>query len=717
MQTKLLFIVSLFCVTTIYAQKTPLEMKYKAWELHALRHYPFTHKADAIVNKLIAQDSSNFYLQKPSLFHKTALDLVINTQFLEECLQPSASADNILGKFILKYYGSWLKYGHPVDNKPSDLALTLFLGQEYKNESQRIDTMSNIFNFIDSENLSYLLNEWTGDINLSKKSEVLSVFVKSPLAKDAMKTYQYFLSGMQEIDSIPVYEIVFFSKKPIDNTFEGYLYISTIDFSLVKAVFTLNYYANHQGLTEMLFTHTPTKKENLFYFGSDDRAGLMLNRTIVMPTEANASSEVERTRSGGTSLTPLTPSEKEISGLIEEADRTRAYRNLQKTGLLLLTDKFEIANEKWEFGPVSHTIHYNPLEGLRLRIGGNTTWKLNRHVQAGGYLAYGLGDKQWKYRGDMWYSYNRRYDQFHLTYVQDLNILGYNLLDDRRDQFLNSFSRSGLRSMSLQKIGQINYEKFFPDHFSAQLTAKYIHDEPLGKIYYQRDAFIGQPSPSIKNAEWGLSVRYAPNEKFVRLRNNRLTFQNADFDLSLSYRMGVKGIFGSGYNYKITSFDIYKKIYLPYRIGDFKVRFSGGKVWDRLPFPLLFIPAGNQGYIFKTEDYNLMNFYEFVTDRYVSGNFALAFNWSPINIVYSKSKIRTNLGLKTIYGSLSDNNNPQLHPELFVFNNGIRALGTDPYVEANIGLGNILKVLRIDYVQRFTYQNRGSFFFALAIDI
>ena len=703
MQIKLLFFISLFfCATTIKAQYTPLEMKYKAWGLHALRQYPFSRKAEDIVSKMIAQDSSDLYLHEPYLFHKTTLDMVVNTQFIGNVSQAETSEDAILQKYILKYYSSWLKYGQPINNKPTDLALTFFLEQAYKNGFQKTDSVNTIFKFIDSENLSYLLKEWTGDINLSKKSQVLSVFVKSPIAKNAMETYQYYLSGVQEIDGIPVYEIAFFSKKPIDNTFEGFLYVSTQDYSLLKAIFTLNYYANHKGLTEMLFTHTPSKRENLFYFGSDDKAGLLLNRTTVVYDSL-------------VPPIPLTPSEKEISGLIEEADRTRAYRNLQKTGILLATDKFETANGKWEFGQVSHSIHYNPLEGLRLRIGGNTTWKLNRHVQTGGYLAYGFGDKQWKYRGDMWYSHNRN-DQFHFTYVQDLNILGYNLLDDQRDHFLNSFSRSGLTSMSLQKIGQINYEKNFLQNFSAQLTVKYAYDEPLGKIYYEREAFVNQPYPFIKNAEWGLSARYAPNEKFVRLRNNRLVFQNADFDLSLSYRMGVKGIFGSGYNYKITSFDIYKKIYLPYHIGDLKVRLSGGKVWDRVPFPLLFIPAGNQFYFFTTEDYNLMNFAEFLTDRYVSGNFSLAFNWSPINIVYSRSKIRTNFGLKTIYGPLSDNNNPQNHPELFVFNNGIRALGTDPYIEANVGLGNILKVLRIDYVQRLTYQKRGSFFVAFSFD-
>ena len=669
-------------------------MKYKAWGLHALRQYPFSQEADAIVGKLIAQDSSGFSYR----FRKTALDLVIDTQFLEEATQPSTSVNTLLPRYALKYYGSWLKHGHS-NHKPSDWNMSLFLAQEYKTERQDTGSVQNVFNFIDEKNLSYLLDEWTGEIDLSKdKNEVLSIFIKSPLAKNAMKTYHYYLSGIEEIDGIPVYEIAFFSKKPVDNTFEGYLYVSTKDFSLVKAVFTLNYFAQHKGLNEMLFTHTPEKKENLFYIGNDSKAGLLLNKTEL------------RSEQVWDSFPPaaLTPSEEKIPALIEEANRTRAYRNLQQTGLLLLTDKIGIAGDKLEIGPLSHTIHYNELEGLRLRIGGNTTRKLNRHISAGGYLAYGFRDKDLKYRGDIGYFYGRN-AQLHFTYVQDLNLPGYDLLEDKRDQFFYSFSHSGTRSMSLQKIGQLKYEKNFLRYFSAGFGAKYIYDNPLGRI---------QSYPSIKNAELEFSVRYAPREKFVKLRNDRLIFQDADFDLSLHYRRGVKGVFDSRYNYRITSFSIYKKIYFPFRAGHADVRFSGGKVWDRVPFPILFIPAGNQGYVFDRKDYNLMNYYEFVTDRYVSANLGFTFNWSPVKIVYSKSKIRTNLGLRTIYGPLSDKNNPELHPtELFKFSNGIQALGKDPYTEVNVGLDNIFRLLRIDYVQRLHDQGRRAILVSVFFDI
>jgi hypothetical protein len=699
MRTKLLVCLPLFYYCAILsAQKTPLEIKYTAWGLHALRQYPFSQRADDIIGRLIARDSSGFDLRGTYHARKTSLDLVLNTRYLEEWTQPATATDALLYKYLLRYYGEWLKYGRLIDNKPTDLDLTLFLSRQYTHKRQKTDSIISIFNFTDSEDLSYLLNEWTGDINLSKpKSEVLSVFIKSPLAKDAMKSYQYYLSGVEAVDSIPAYEVAFFSRQPADNTFEGYLYVSVKDTSLVKAVFTINYFTRSKGMNAMLFTHTPSKKEYLFYLGDDSKAGLLLKKTEIRS---------EQQQDAFPSLA-LTPSEQESPRLVEAADHTRAYRNLQKTGLLLLTDKIGIVGDQWEIGPLSHTIHYNELEGLRLRIGGRTTWKLNRHVSAGGYLAYGFRDRALKYRGNIQYSYSRN-DQFRLTYVHDLNIPGYDLLSDIRDGLLYSFSHSGTRSMSFQRITQANYEKKFLRHFCVELDAKYIYDHPLGNI---------QSYPSIRNAELGFLFRYAPHEKFIRFRNDRYIFQNADFDLSLNYRRGIKGIFASGYNYNITHFSIYKKLYFPFRIGYTDIRVSGGKVWDRVPFPMLFIPAGNQGYIFDKEDYNLMNYYEFVTDRYVSGNLGFTFNWSPVKLIYPKSKIRTNLGLKTLYGPLSDSNNPQLHPELFAFSNGIRALGKTPYTEINIGLDNIFRFLRIDYVQRIHDEKRKSIFFSIYLDI
>jgi len=120
--------------------------------------------------------------------------------------------------------------------------------------------------------------------------------------------------------------------------------------------------------------------------------------------------------------------------------------------------------------------------------------------------------------------------------------------------------------------------------------------------------------------------------------------------------------------------------------------------------------------MFLRRNYNLMRFYEFVTDRFVAGNADFQLNWSPVNLIFPKSKLKTHGGIKAIYGPLSDMNNPQLHPELFVFNNEIEGLNEKPYTEAHVGFSGILNYLRIDYVYRLTYGKKGSLFVSTAFN-
>ena len=66
---------------------------------------------------------------------------------------------------------------------------------------------------------------------------------------------------------------------------------------------------------------------------------------------------------------------------------------------------------------------------------------------------------------------------------------------------------------------------------------------------------------------------------------------------------------------------------------------------------------------------------------------------------------------KALYGGLSNENNPALHPALYQFpvtSAGqalTYALGKTPYEEGSIGVENIFKILRLDMVRRFNYLN------------
>ena len=71
-------------------------------------------------------------------------------------------------------------------------------------------------------------------------------------------------------------------------------------------------------------------------------------------------------------------------------------------------------------------------------------------------------------------------------------------------------------------------------------------------------------------------------------------------------------------------------------------------------------------------------------------------------------KLREVVAAKILYGGLRDENNPAFNPNQMKFplTNGVAStyvLGAKPYVEASVGIYNILSVFRLDLVKRFTY--------------
>jgi hypothetical protein len=64
-----------------------------------------------------------------------------------------------------------------------------------------------------------------------------------------------------------------------------------------------------------------------------------------------------------------------------------------------------------------------------------------------------------------------------------------------------------------------------------------------------------------------------------------------------------------------------------------------------------------------------------------------------------KAKLREVATLKAVIGTVEDKNRNAL-----LFPNSLKALDKGPYIEASVGVENILKVFRIDALWRLTYR-------------
>ena len=679
------------------AQMAPTQIRYTAWDIHALRFYPFKEKADSIVNKAIQAEELSLRPETNASFCRTSVAYITDKDFFKNQIHYAQNANDWLIKRLLKPYSAWEQYAHPFQ-KSSQLLNLVLLDESIQGNKVMSSSTHTLFERLGADNINYFLKESLGKADLhTARNDVFLYTIKTPLNRDYFDDFHFFLSAHEVIDSIPCYEVVFFSKKKKDNAYEGYLYISHSDYSLVKAVFTLNNSLNKKLIEEILFTQTQDKIETQAFSGNEEIGSLALSQTRSFRANEHPDNQSAE----------WTTAQSDFSQLQEEANKTRAYRNTQNGIYFLLTG--HIPGKYFNPGPILQTISYNQMEGLRLRAGGNTAERFSRKIQLGGYAAYGLKDEKWKYRGDVDYFFTSN-DRLSFSYVNDLNIPGYDLLKSKRDHIFRSFTHSGTDNMSLQHVGSLIYEKDFPGLFSLRLGGKYLSDKPQGKVRYFRTSEDTQEIiPKLNTSEIHFGLRYAPNERYVRIGNRKINFREPDMEMEINHRIGIKNLFHSDFSYHITDFSIHKKTLLPVDIGSLSLRLSGGKVWNKVPFPLLFIPAGNQSYIYDSKNYNLMKFYEFITDQHLAGNLNMEFNWSPFEL-FMNSAVKTNLGIRSIYGSLSNQNDPSLQPDLFVFNNGVRGLGNRPYTEVNIGLVNLLKVFRVDYIYRLNYGKKGSLF-------
>ena len=106
-----------------------------------------------------------------------------------------------------------------------------------------------------------------------------------------------------------------------------------------------------------------------------------------------------------------------------------------------------------------------------------------------------------------------------------------------------------------------------------------------------------------------------------------------------------------------------------------------------------------------------MNVEEFISDHFAALNIDHYFNGFFLNKIplVKKLRLREVVEGKILYGGVRAGNNPASNPEQMKFplnNEGVLttyALGNQPYLEAGVGIYNILNVFRIDVVRRFTY--------------
>ena len=205
----------------------------------------------------------------------------------------------------------------------------------------------------------------------------------------------------------------------------------------------------------------------------------------------------------------------------------------------------------------------------------------------------------------------------------------------------------------------------------------------------------------VKQTELDLAINFTPGRQNAGFGVERMVSNEGRYPtLYASYTKGLKGFINSDFDYDKL------QLYYSHRIlmggfGKLKYTFEAGKTFGNVPLTLLDVVPGNQTLFTATRTFDLLDYYEFVTDEYASLHLEHNFNgriFSRLPLL-RKLNLREIIGARAIIGNLSDGN-ISMNNFLSAGNAGAP---TKPYYEYHIGVDNIFKILRIDFVFRGNY--------------
>ena len=586
------------------------------------------------------------------------------------------------------------------------------------------------------------MTQFLGDmyLELNIYDNIYDLFNKSfisPLAPFARNYYQFYLDDSTFIGADWCYKLRFVPKRSGDLVFEGHMWVHDTTYAVKRFEANIAPGANLNYIQEfyieqsfeqvqkevwmltsekMVLSFKVTEKSKfLGLIGRkySQRSAYVIN--AAQPEEfyrSNNSVDVmsnakERTDEEWAQLRPISLSDKEqrIEQMVDSLEAQPFYQNMRKLTYFATTGYWPV--QKIEIGSATSLISMNPVEKFRVALALRTSNDFSKRFEIGGRVAYGFGDQRFKYNVKLRYNITPQKRGMLMAYYNyDIEQIGLSpTAASMGTSFVTILSTAPFDKLTFVQKAGVSLEKDIKKDLIVFGAFEWKNYTPLGLATYQQWNGLDTINLSqITATELTTRIRWTKDEEFLSGSFDRTALRSPYPILSFQGIFGFKDVFGSDYNYQKLEFQFEHNTQLGV-LGRMRYGFTLGYINGIAAYPLLKVHDGNQSLWLLTSASNMVNFLEFISDRYVIG-FAenkwegLLFDRIPL---VKKSKIRLVTTERIMLGSLSSKQNQALLIPSFVQPfNGV------PYVEIGIGIENIFKVLRIDLLYRATHQIPGT---------
>jgi hypothetical protein len=560
----------------------------------------------------------------------------------------------------------------------------------------------------------------------------------SPLSRTGVDVYNYVLRDSAYIDNKKCYNILFYPRRKNELTFKGDFWVNDTTFAIKKINMAVTKSANINWIKDIYIEQEfEVMNDSVFlltrdYMMSDfalnkkeDSKGIYGKRTTlyrnhefnkVKPLafykeEVNfIDNEVYKKSDEYWQDNRFEKLNKDEAGVYKMLDTLQTVKKFkQMYNLVSILGSGYVEFKNFDYGPIFSSFGFNEVEGIRLRVGGRTYFGPNDPWRIQAFTAYGSDDNKFKYGlSGKWMVDKKNRIIISGGNRRDIEQIGASLTTTN-DVMGRSFASSALFTTgSNGKLTNINLSNLAIEiepvkNLIFQLGISHrtlVSASPTFSLDYFTDASRTAIQSEVKQSEANIQIEFMPSRRTIGYGVERDVVDNPYSRFFINYSHGFKGVLNSDFKYeKLQLF--YKQPIIIGPLGRTNLTMELGKTFGTIPLGLMSVIPGNQTYFTIENTFSNLNFYEFISDQYLTLKWDHNFNGRIFSRIPFMRKLnwREIIGIRGVYGSIS-NANRAINASGLAYN-----APENGYWEYSAGIGNIFKVFRIDFSWRGNYLN------------
>jgi hypothetical protein len=550
--------------------------------------------------------------------------------------------------------------------------------------------------------------------------------------------YNYVLRDSAYIDNKKCYNILFYPRRKNELTFKGDFWVNDTTFAIKKINMAVTKSANINWIKDIYIEQEfEVMNDSVFlltrdYMMSDfalnkkeDSKGIYGKRTTlyrnhefnkVKPLafykeEVNfIDNEVYQKSDEYWQENRFEKLNKDEAGVYKMLDTLQTVKKFkQMYSLVSILGSGYVEFKNFDYGPIFSSFGFNEVEGVRLRVGGRTYFGPNDPWRIQAFTAYGSDDQKFKYGlSGKWMVDKKNRIIISGGNRRDIEQIGASLTTTN-DVMGRSFASSALFTTgSNGKLTNINLSNLAVEiepvkNLIFQLGISHrtlVSASPTFSLDYFTDLSRTTTQSEVKQSEANIQIEFMPNRRTIGYGVERDVVDNPYSSFFINYSHGFKGVLNSDFKYEKLQL-YYKQPIIIGPLGRTNITMELGKTFGTIPLGLMSVIPGNQTYFTIENTFSNLNFYEFISDQYLTLKWDHNFNGRIFSRIPFMRKLnwREIIGIRGVYGSIS-NANKSINASGLAYN-----APENGYWEYSAGIGNIFKVFRIDFSWRGNYLN------------